>query len=134
MKVFAIWKDRNVILWFVTTVLPALLPIMASGAAAIIRGPWPTDIEEYVRMIDVIFVGITINLANINMWRTNLTDEDKIELIGVSLVLFVLLTVFFVGVSNGPSMPLPTNLIIVILVVISICLNFHYNKRLWKKT
>lgn len=134
MGVFGFLRDKNVLVWLMTTLLPSLLPVVTTAAAATTRSMWPTEFDEYIKMSDVVFIGLTINIANLSMWKTDLYEDEKMTVMVASGFLLIFLSVFLVGAYNNPSLHVGTRLIIVILVSVSVCINFTYNKRLWKRS
>lgn len=131
MKVSRFLKDRNVGKWFAGTIMPSLLPLMTSAAAAV-RSPTATEFGEYIKMSDMVFMGLTVNIASANIKRIGMPSESASNIIDLPVFLMILMSMFLVGVYNNPSIQFLVKAIIIVLIVFSLYLNYNYNKRLWK--
>jgi hypothetical protein len=130
MSVFGFFRDGNVRVWFATTIAPSLLPVMTSIVWSMMVGS--TEFDDYLKMTDIVFVGLSVNISSLSLWRSRLTLVDKRVMMGWASWLLVLLSVCLAVAYRTWS--LPGFAVVLALLSRSIWVNFSYNKRVWDRS
>lgn len=79
--------------WLILTALPALLPFIVSAITATNRKALHGETEDYFKATDLIFIGISMCISNLNVWTTRLPSRSKKRLIALSVIFLFVLTI-----------------------------------------
>ena len=103
-----VWK------WFGFTILPSLLPMFVSVFLAVITTPLPREFETYLKTNDLIFMGLSITISNLNEWRDGIPGNIEDKVLILSIVLLIVFGVCLGAVYSGH------NSSIVMLILVSL--------------
>jgi hypothetical protein len=64
-------------LWLYFTICPSFLPVFTTVLMAVISATPPNRLEDYIKLSDLIFAGLTLNISNMNVVRSNIDNNKK---------------------------------------------------------
>ena len=82
-----LWK------WLLYTVVPSALPIAISTITALNNVPMSSRLGDYINTNDLIFMGLSVNVANLNVWATKITVSMKHLVTAMSIACLFVLTI-----------------------------------------
>ena len=115
--------------WLFCIVLPSALPIGVSLIAAINTRPIPATLGAYININDVIFMGLSIAISNLSVWRSSDADSIKDVLQFLSAFLMVFLCVCLGMSYSGAGLSIPIKIFVVLLVLISSAISLEVTFR-----
>lgn len=130
MRIFKNFFERiNVWKWLTFTILPSLLPMFVSIMNGLFGSSLSHVLGDYVKMSDVIFMGICMSMSNMNIWRMRaaVTVKDKITFWStVSLVVF---SIALVHDHLDRSVPMPAGVLLFVLLIVNTRLSMEISTR-----
>lgn len=115
--------------WFCFTLCPALLPIVVSVIIALDTEPLPSDIGKWVRMTDVIFGGLAVNIGNFGLVTRKVDSEVKLQVIIVTTFLVIFSSICLKSAYDEGAMSPAMRLAGIFTTSLSIILNYSISKR-----
>jgi hypothetical protein len=115
-------------LWFYLTLLPSLLPILMTFIMAISVEPMSTTWRDYVRVIDIIFLGMTLSISNVNVLRTRMKNERKLGMLVWSIFIITMLSMCLNGSNASGEISGPGMAVVIILVLFSANLSHRISR------
>jgi hypothetical protein len=125
-----IFDKPNVWQWLVCNVQPSALAFVVTINTALSRTPMPHEHGAWVKLNDLIFMGLAISMSNLNVWRMRVSKEMKYEAAFWAMP-GLLVFGFILGVARAtPNVPVPSTIFAMVLLWQVIRVNLSISRRI----
>jgi len=111
--------------WIGFTILPALLPFIMTIFSMIASPRQNATIDDYIKMSDLIFVGLTLTIANFYQLRAGI-DEKIIDYVFATSMICMVLLCIILGVTNDDE-PATVGMLFIVIALIFWVTHASYN-------
>ncbi len=116
--------------WIAFALLPSSLPFIVTLMLALGTTPLPGTMGAYIKMNDLIFMGISMCISNLTIWNTRRSRYHGSKL--TPFFSMVALVVFGIGLAFGhfqPFIPFPLTVFISCVLAFIVLVNITLQKK-----